>query len=867
MARSVTFNGQTRFKPGGITRINADSLTPITGSTNGIVALIGEADGGPDGEIVVIDDPTTGIETFRSGPLADAIKIAFNPSADPRIPGGAFRVLAYKTNAGTQSSTGLNSTSSSRIIGTCTAAAGSTTTATWTSAILPTSGTGLKGYWLRLTKTGGTTELRRILSNTSSIITVENAFSETTNGKTIAIFGNETLVTSVDYGAHTTQISTEFEAGETASMYVATVVAEDDRQQTAEFGSDIFMRSVFLGGAVHLGTSYGTVHATSTTSAIKLVQTADTATGLAANMTLALPGNIRRKISTNTQDGGAGPSYTVTYTLAAGHELTATELAAVLSGTGYVRTHTKAEMSIFGKAGVANGIATYLTVGGTTTEDLKYSFTTNQTLKQFKDYINANTSYNVSIPDGVNGDLITMKSFDFNNASGNYLVDVTYDEAVSPTTKGRFLRDAAAYVDAAAQAFDKVTVARWTSEPAVPARTGTVDVPGSTTTALTVTGGGMGINDYKGMWVTINSETKYITSNTATVLNLHSALSAAPANTDAFSIYNYGNGGTIPATTGGVYTEYLDSPVYLSGGTRGTSANTDFEDGFAALILQRHNHIVPLIDQNLANEGNGSTATWASVASYLVQHVADARSGGRNECGGYIGFTGTKSEILTKLAFFNDQDIQMTAQAIETLDATGELTVRPNWGLAVAAAGMRAGAAEVGEPLTFKYFRTASLSQDSSWNPANITDANKMIEKGLLFGEETDQGFRFVRDMTTYVKDDNIAFMEGSTRDAVRYIAYDFRKALEDKFTGRKGTPVTIADIKVYATGRLKLYKDQNIIIPSYDENNILVPNGYRNLTVTYSDGVATLRVEIYPVTGITFELIDITLQPVKLAV
>ena len=49
MTRSITFNGQTQFKPGAISKINAQALAPIGLNTNGIVALIGEADGGAPG--------------------------------------------------------------------------------------------------------------------------------------------------------------------------------------------------------------------------------------------------------------------------------------------------------------------------------------------------------------------------------------------------------------------------------------------------------------------------------------------------------------------------------------------------------------------------------------------------------------------------------------------------------------------------------------------------------------------------------------------------------------------------------------------------------------------------------------------------
>ena len=65
MARSVTFNGITQFRPGGLTKVNANALAPVGLASNGIVALIGEADGGQPG-LTRIDDPSVAKETYRS---------------------------------------------------------------------------------------------------------------------------------------------------------------------------------------------------------------------------------------------------------------------------------------------------------------------------------------------------------------------------------------------------------------------------------------------------------------------------------------------------------------------------------------------------------------------------------------------------------------------------------------------------------------------------------------------------------------------------------------------------------------------------------------------------------------------------------
>ena len=101
MARSVTFNGITRFKPGGITKINAEALNQVLLSANSIVALVGEAEGGAPGAtsgLVSLFDPSRATAQFRSGALADAIRLAFQSSGDPDILAGASQVLVLVTH-------------------------------------------------------------------------------------------------------------------------------------------------------------------------------------------------------------------------------------------------------------------------------------------------------------------------------------------------------------------------------------------------------------------------------------------------------------------------------------------------------------------------------------------------------------------------------------------------------------------------------------------------------------------------------------------------------------------------------------------------------------------------------------------------
>tara|TARA_R100001244_G_scaffold68729_1_gene56173 strand:+ start:376 stop:1617 length:1242 start_codon:yes stop_codon:yes gene_type:complete len=306
----------------------------------------------------------------------------------------------------------------------------------------------------------------------------------------------------------------------------------------------------------------------------------------------------------------------------------------------------------------------------------------------------------------------------------------------------------------------------------------------------------------------------------------------------------------------------LEAAVNLVGGARGISSNASFQSGFDALLLQRANSVVPLIDQDLSAEGYSSMATFASVAAQAAAHVALCRGSVASERGAYVGMRGTRAAVLAQAQSLNDMDVHLVAQSPTVLDAAGSLKELGPRILAVMAASMRAGVGEVGEPLTHKYLRVSALSQDASWEPSDVGDANALIAGGVLFAESvTGKGTRWVRDLTSHVQDDNLAFSEGSVRDAVRFVAYGLRSVLVDRYIGKKSAPATVASIKDTASTYLELLRADDVIVDSTDPATGTVIRAYHNLKVVSSGDIVTLSVGIFPVPGINFILNDIFLQ------
>lgn len=890
MTRSVTFNGITQFRAGGLSRVDASALAQVGLSNNGIMGLIGEADGGEPLTIVTIDDPALAKDSFRSGPLADAIRLAFDPSDDPRVPGGAFRCLCVKvnaTNAAQSTATVYQKTSQSDTD------VDDTATGVSTALIVTLTTGGLTvdahiGNILRVRfAASNTTEDRPITDNDATTVTVSPGFTVAPqNGDVVEFLAPVAVVTTRDYGTHTVGNTLEYEPGTNVGQ-AWTTQFEGKTQLGPDIGGRSYLNLEYIGNRPEVvqvsGTDDGLDAGTDTISdAAAFTPAAEVGRFIEADATGALDVTNIRLIASNTAgvitvtnnfqtaadvntNPGSSTKYRIltgrihggasaliaaatanTVTLETGIHVAANELAGLVieivddpvgptvgvaegqrrtitsntagissvltlddnwsvnpsAGAQYALYHTEvARASITGAAGVATTLSSELQLNEATTPtaDLNITFSQDQTLRELVDQINSSnpTTYSASVPSGVNG-LIKVATLDFGLGSKDVDIRGSADSQSS----------------APSPAADPPTP--WNNRFR---------------------------RDLQDFIDSLVSTSEQLTATRAVGVSR-------------------GAGSSRPEFSGGAAGVVGDgTAIVFTGGTRGTSTNLNWQAAFDLLLQERRQHVVPLIVEDLANQGFGSTATYASVAAQLANHVSVSAGSGKNECGGYIGFKGTLSQLTAQANIFNNADVAVTPQRQRVLNVDGSLVLQDEWASAVIAAGMRAGVPEVGEPLTHKQFRTAEMTQDSSWDPKERTDANLLIQNGVLFAETIQgRGTRWVRDLTTYIQDDNLAFAEGSVRDVVRFVSYELRTFLEDRFTGVKNSPATANGIKEAAASILEVMRSQNIIVDSNDASGNVV-RAYHNLRVSISGDIATIRVSIFPAVGINFQLTTIHLQ------
>lgn len=302
----------------------------------------------------------------------------------------------------------------------------------------------------------------------------------------------------------------------------------------------------------------------------------------------------------------------------------------------------------------------------------------------------------------------------------------------------------------------------------------------------------------------------------------------------------------------------------LSGGTRGTSSNSDWTTGLTALASVRINQLVPLASAD-ASAAQG-TFTYASIAAAVTAHCKLLSStSGRNERQGWIGIQATKTNAIASAALQNSEHICMVAQKIKRLKmATSAIEFLPEWGLAACLAGLRAGA-NLGLPITWKIISAQGLSSDSSWSEATNSDVEDLQLNGIIVVNDVRNiGFRIGKAITTYTKSDNDAFSEETIVQIWKNVSYELRTFLENQFTGQPGDLVTVDQVPATIASVMEKFKDARAITDSVQ--NGVRTNAYRNILASLNGDVLNTGVTFTPTPGINYILNTQIISPARIS-
>lgn len=708
-ATSIYFNGRLTYTPGSYSAVDASALEAVGLGASGYVVVIGTAVGGLPYNAIDPNDVAGTIQKstrpgqaktfFLSGNLLEAEALAFAPSNDADIPGGAQRLYYLKVNKSTQSTT-------NRALG-----AGNNAAVN----ILNTDGS----FYA---------DLKAILdaiNNRSDLITAAKS-------------GVNMVLTSEEYGYHTTRINFQQGAG-SVQGYMITITYETTAEVFDNVGGDaIFTLEFTAPGAPSYTTLTGTVSGTELTTAFTISQV-----GKSADFV----GNV----------------IVVGYADEHKVELLSSSVADV------------GDVTLYGINGAGAAVTEVVTLQGTTVVQSANSYNLICAV-----VIDAAPTGTVTVRNLGGGAVITtltplILSRGYVSLSGCTVTGTVYAE-IFPAN---LLRAVVVGLDAsAAAAVEKVT-------------------HGDTTTTIWSSITGLALGELPASRTLVISGTAWSYTHAAydTVTKMAEKVNNAqpnftmtvktPVTTFAMTDMDYAPTSGPPANTA--------APVYLAGGNEGsavagaegtpTATITDWQTAIDLLTKLYVNTLVPLTHD-------------AAVHSYVKAHCAYMCGAGSMERDAIVGLLNaggtslpTKAEIKTQIINLNTRHIRAVAQQTEVYNSSGTKTKMDPAFLAVQAAGMQAGS-DVGTSLTYKYINTLGIYGHSSWNP--VDDSDEMIELGLMFARTVDGvGRRWVRNITTYLQSTNVAFSEGSVNEAANYSTYNLRTSLESA-VGQKGFAGTI---------------------------------------------------------------------------
>jgi hypothetical protein len=861
VATSIRVNGVQTSRPGSYNEVDASGLETVSLGATGIVAVIGTAEGGVPvsaiasaENIVALTSPDQALERFRSGDLREAIPMAFSPANDPQIPGGAQAVVALKVNPASQSSAVLADGASRSVM---------TITSRDYGAFTEQVNIALSGAGAR-TATVGFEADSESFDNLGGVNVLTLEYEPPAGGN-----GWTSMLMDV--------ISTGIRATGSRSVPLAAITAT-----AFTSGNTITAESSSAGDTTQTLTVYGLnaggqpvreVLQLNGTTAVVGTQTWQSIFG--ARLSAACAGTVTVGDTDNT------PAANITIAPAALESGMLTTSALYVAGDRPFVTGGVGSLIVWGRnasGGLASEVVTLpggtaigrlansysiieqLVLGGVTTASVltataaETQNATQSTLQSVLSYFNGRFASGAGfIATGVSPVLsMSPTTFDMTPAAGvsiqNVAGGIAADlQAIIDGLSG------SSFVSASAVAFAP-QISTVTIGTADAATTYTVTVAG---TAVTATGAGTQAAVVAALVAAINGHPTLYRQVTAAASGTNT-LTVTGDYADAFTISVGAAGGTGTITLAltqavtGVRRAPVNTsaPVFLTGGAEGTALTSHWTAALTLLRDLRVNLVVPL---------TGDPAIHALVRDHC-RYMAGI---GRSERSAIVGLSAldgsnlptnvlpARASILSQIQALNSQHVRACAQSVDRFDTSGTRRTFLPWFLAVIAAGMEAGSA-VGLPSTFKIANVLAVYQDSSWNPR--ADADAMINGGLWFMERVaGLGIRVVRNITTHLASNNLAFIEASVKQAVDFATYNFRTRMEAS-VGQRGSVSTLNGAKSIATSILNQLLAEGAI------------TNWRSLQLRIEGDQLLVAVEITPVTGINFVRSTIYLNAARLS-
>ncbi len=839
MATQYTSENGNFVKPGAYPDIKV--ATGAGGlSTTGTIAIVGEADAGPDYSLETDlesnsfgpDQLSQVLAKYVSGPIVEGYRAYATPANDPRIPGAPNRFIIAKTNASTKAGIALDAVGGGNYATLYDKSYGRFgsliyfTVAAKTAEVKPTTGS------FTYIPTVGTVNLAfRVNGDVAQNLTVGAvetptdfvAAVEALNDISASGGADRTAITF--NGAHTLALT------HTPATNIVTITKSTAWTNTPVVGDTLLIpvASVLKGASQENVGAYVVTAATATTL---------TATKL-SDAGKASPSPVIGTI-TEPADVGAVPESTsathdmVVYTPAV-ITLTATD---VIDGQG--KTLEIADLG----TGTDTAARAFKILGSTT------SVTWSSTSASPKLIVSA-TEYSTTLAvsrqlDGISesfsaGGQIALKL-------GYYGVGATCQVVVSST------RITATVTGGTGDNFDLMLkdfptlndlASYLNSQPGYTCAVGSAAIGSYGSSNLdegTFFAGATHAN--YGLRLKVDAAKFYAAVSTSNTVQLGNPVASAPAG--------------LPAV--------MATPTYLVGGLKGATTNASVIAALVKLEGVKLNIVCPQFSRDAADDiadeitDSGSTYDIASINAAVKTHILKMSTvKRRRRRQAALGFRGSFDDAKAAAQTLACYRAMLCFQDVKVEGSNGLYQAQPHV-LAGLAAGMQA--AGFYRDITGKGINCNGIvSPLNDYDMGNDTDAEDALLAGLNPAQKSEDGggFVWVSDQTTYSADDNFVFNSFQAVYASDIMGASAGQRMERMFMGESPADFSAATILAAFQTVLADFLRLKLIAASDD-----APKGYRKAKVTIGKGAAVCEAELKLAGSIKFLPINFLLSQVS---
>lgn len=284
--------------------------------------------------------------------------------------------------------------------------------------------------------------------------------------------------------------------------------------------------------------------------------------------------------------------------------------------------------------------------------------------------------------------------------------------------------------------------------------------------------------------------------------------------------------------------------TYLAGGSDGVTTNTNWSDAFTALQTVDIQWITPISSD-------------PSIAAMTDAHVQFMSTTGHMErraiCGTALGTTDVAAIAAAKA--INSDRTSLVHLGYYDFNAAGVLTLYPPYLTAAMIAGAFSGVSP-GTPLTNKTLSVSGWERDLR----DPTDTDPLITGGVLCVENTPNGYKVVKSISTWLVNANYDKVEQSTGAALDFTVRNVREAL-DVLRGATATPQNMSRAVSIADSMLR-----QLAVPAPTGPGTLAGDttnpAYKNIQATLNGDVMGVQFQCSPVLPINYITVTVYAVP-----